>query len=120
MPDTLMSKKIGNPYFICDDNEIHIFAEGTNDGGWHLFYFSLYNNIISRPVLLINNYDILANPSMEKFGDVFYLYYGKYIKHSYKVFVATAMMKRKQTDYIHGLNPTDYVHNLHPEITPRL
>jgi hypothetical protein len=97
IPGTLLSKKIGNPYFIFDEGKINIFAEGNDGPGWHLFNFILHNdNITCNNTPLINSNEILANPSIEKFNDIYYLYYGKYIKDSYKIFVAIGNPTQEQ------------------------
>jgi hypothetical protein len=93
-PGTLFSQKIGNPYFYFEKDTIHVIAEGSNGcNGWQLFRFELrYRDMVTHEKALINDTDILANPSLEKFGDKYYLYYGKYDlkEKKYKTFVAVS------------------------------
>lgn len=90
-PGTVFASKIGNPYYYHEGDRIYVVAEGNaNSQGWKLFCFELhYNDMITHEKPLINDRDILANPSLEKFDDLYYLYYGRFDGKQYRQYVAT-------------------------------
>ena len=87
-PGAEFSKKVGNPYFIYHNRKVDIFVEGNAGPGWHIFNFELVDDVIKGDNRRWFDDSILANPSIEIFDGVYYLYYGRYDGTKYRVYVA--------------------------------